>query len=48
MNGKSLNGKVTVTIGEYEYRKLMEKAEEYDQDLMTILEWLVEEHLDEV
>ena len=48
MNGKSVKGTTEVRIGTYEYEKLMKKAEEHGEDLMTILEWLVEEHIDEV
>lgn len=48
MNGKSSERTIEVSIGKYEYKKLMEKAEELGEDLITILEWLVEEHLDEI
>ena len=48
MSGRSSRKTIEVEIGSYEYEKLMEKAEEYGEDLITILEWLVEKHLDEV
>lgn len=48
MNGKSFEGTKEIIIGRYEYEKLKEKAEEYNTDLKTIIEWLVEEHLDEL
>ena len=37
-----------ITIGEYEWEKLKEKAEEFGEDIATIIEWLVEEHIDEL
>ena len=48
MSGRSSERTIEVRIGKYEYERLMNKAEELDEDLITILEWLVEEHLDEV
>ena len=48
MSGKSSEGTKEIRIGKYEYYKLKEKAEEMGEDLMTIIEWLVEEHLDEL
>ena len=48
MSGRSSERTIEVRIGKYEYQKLMQKAEENDTDLITILEWLVEEHLDEI
>lgn len=48
MNGRSSERTIEVRIGKYEYKRLTEKAEAMDTDLITILEWLVEEHLDEI
>ena len=48
MSGKSSDGTKEIRIGKYEYNRLKEKAEEMGEDLMTIIEWLVEEHLDEL
>jgi len=48
MNGRSSDGTKKISIGEYEYQKLKEKADEMGQDLITIIEWLVEEYLDEL
>ena len=39
---------VEVRIGKYEYKRLTEKAEEMGEDLITVLEWLVEDYLDEI
>lgn len=44
----SKTGTKEIIIGEYEYRRLKEKAEEFGEDLITIIEWLVEEYLDEL
>lgn len=48
MNGRSTERTIEVRIGRIEYERLQEKAEELGEDLITILEWLVEEHLDEI
>ena len=48
MNGRSSEGKKEIRIGECEYKRLKEKAEEFGEPLETIIEWLVEEHLDEL
>lgn len=48
MSGKSFGVTEKVIIGRYEYERLKKKAEEYDVDIKTIIEWLVEEHLDEL
>jgi hypothetical protein len=48
MSGKSFEGTEKIIIGRYEYEHLKKKAEEFDVDIKTIIEWLVEEHLDEL
>lgn len=48
MNGRSSERTIEVRIGKYEYERLTKKAEELGEDLITILEWLVEEHIDEI
>ena len=50
MSGRSSNGKmlIAISVSKSDYRKLMEKAEEFDESISTIIEWLIEEHLDEL
>lgn len=48
MDGRSLNGKVQITINKSDFEKLLEKAKEYGESIQTIVEWLVEEHIDEI
>ena len=48
MNGRSQENKKEIIIGKCEWERLRQKAEEMDEDITTILEWLIEEHLDEL
>ena len=48
MNGRSSRKMKEIKIGEYEWEKLKAKAEEYGEDIATIIEWLVEEHINEI
>lgn len=47
LNVKAIRGTREVSIGSYEYSQLEEKAEETGYSMREILEWLIEECMDE-
>ena len=47
INVKAIRGTREVTIGSYEYGRLEERAQELGVEPREILEWLIEECMDE-